>query len=92
MYGSECSMPGNFIMSAAWSSSSFFVPRTNSCMTCPSLRMDSRMVSPCLTWMRSGVKRMLSLILNSSVRLAALASPAMPQFFCSLRTGPLDTL
>ena len=50
--------------------------------------MHEPRVSPCRTSMKSGTKRILSVIVTSMVRLTALASPAMPHGFCSRTTGP----
>eukprot|EP01139_Manchomonas_bermudensis_P008643 Amastigsp_a192508_6.p3 type:complete len:120 gc:universal Amastigsp_a192508_6:397-38(-) len=81
-------MPGNFTISAACSSRSFLVPSTISCMIFPLFLITNLIVSPCLTSSFSGLKRMVSVMVNVTVRVTALASPAMPHSFCSFLTGP----
>src|SRR5438445_6869584 len=88
MYGSSCCMSGNFSIIAACSSNSFFVPMTISCSIFPSLRATIRTVSPRFTSMWSGVNRIPSVIVSTTVRRTAVALPAMPHAFCSFATGP----
>src|SRR5262245_13016564 len=79
MYGSSCSIPACFFISSACSFSSFSVPSTISCIVAPEFFTTKRTVSPCLTSIAEGVRRIWSLISTRTVRDAFLGSPVRPK-------------
>ena len=88
--GSACSIWGNLSIKAACFFSSGIVPRTISCLSLPSFFSTKRMVSPLFTAMLEGMKRIVSFIATSTVRLTFFASPGLPiaeAWPCALAPG-----